>query len=58
MKIVFRVDPNAVCNFYHCILFYVFWPLSQIFKVIKYFRLIPIMNLVYIIVFTLHIFHF
>ena len=38
--------------------FYVLWPLSQIFKMIKYFRLIPIMNLVYIIVFTLHIFHF
>jgi hypothetical protein len=57
MKIVFRVDPNAVCNFYHCILFFRV-PLSQIFKVIKYFRLIPIMNLVYIIVFTLHIFHF
>jgi hypothetical protein len=34
------------------------WPLSQIFKMIKYFRLIPIMNLVYIIVFTLHIFNF
>ena len=38
--------------------FYVLWPLSQIFKMIKYFRLIPIMNLVYIIVFTLHIFNF
>ena len=63
MKIVFRVGPNAVCNFYDCILFFYFtfwhlWPLSQIFKVTKYFRLIAIVNLVYIIVFTLHIFNF
>jgi hypothetical protein len=37
---------------------YVLWPLSQIFKVIKYLRLIAVMNLVYITVFTLHIFNF
>ena len=43
---------------YSIFLFYVLWPLSQIFKVTKYFRLIAIMNLVYIIVFTLHIFNF
>jgi hypothetical protein len=56
---VYRVNPNAKCNFYHCTLFFVLWPLSQIFKVIKYFRLIAVMSLVYIVVFTLHtIFNF
>jgi hypothetical protein len=43
---------------YSIFLFYVLWPLSQIFEVTKYFRLIAIMNLVYIIVFTSHIFNF
>jgi hypothetical protein len=43
---------------YSIFLFYVLWHLSQLFKVTKYFRLIAIMNLVYIIVFTLHIFNF
>jgi hypothetical protein len=61
MKIVFRVDPNAVCNFYDCILIFYFTFCGLYHKNLKWLNTsdrIAIMNLVYIIVFTLHIFNF
>jgi hypothetical protein len=36
-------------SLYSIFVFYFLWPLSQIFNVIKYFRLIAIMNLVHIL---------